>query len=720
MSHILDRRTLLQTGTQGALGLLVARWLGSSVALADATPGAIPAATPAGKAKACIVLYLNGGPSQLDTFDPKPGTATGGPFKAIATRSPAIRLSQHLPHIAEQADKLAVVRALGSKEGNHQRAQYLLHTGYSPNPTVVHPALGAWASKRLGDVDADLPSFISLGGPSAQAGILGVENGPFVVQRGGGIPDNVGRATGVSDGRFARRAAGLDVIEQHFASQTSDPMVAGRRAVYAKAMRLMHSPRVSAFDLSSEPTALKTAYGDSDFGRGCLTARRLVESGVKLVEVVLDGWDTHQNNFERVKDLSAQLDPAMGTLIHDLSQRGLLASTLVVCIGDFGRTPKINGNDGRDHFPQASFAALAGGGVRGGIVHGETDADGSKVVRDPMSVPNLFATMATLLGIPLDFEAVAPSGRPIKVTDHGTPVPALISVDCGWMSYRAGHAGATAGRRSTPTGQVRRARAGRGRVLPGAAEAPPKEVATGLASPRGAAACAAGGVDEDGDGLADACEAKLAGALRADRDHSSSAETSSFPTDVDDFLPRTALAVVDDACRAGARPARRPGRARASGAAPATPPLLATGPGLTSYGSRSERKHRTSSSSSTRLGSAADESADGRHWRTYVHAYPNDRGGVTLQYWRLSMPSTVASWVTAATGNRRRSCFGGDGTAARVRLLGHTSIDDLRPAELRWEGTHPVIFSEVGGHASRARGEAIAAEGCVPTAKRAP
>jgi uncharacterized protein (DUF1501 family) len=422
-SFSLGRRGLLHGSAQGLFGLLVSRWVGSGSALADTATAPV---SPGAQAKACIVLYMNGGPSHVDTFDPKPGTKTGGPFKAIATRSPGLRLSQHLPHIAEQADKIAVVRGLTSREGNHQRAQYLLHTGYSPNPTVVHPALGAWVSKRLGDPAADLPPFISLGGPSAQAGILGVENGPFVVERAGGVPDNVGRARGISEARFARRAAGLDVIEHQFESESSDPMIAGRRAVYAKAMRLMQSPRVSAFDLSSEPLAIKAAYGDSDFGRGCLTARRLVESGVKFVEVVLDGWDTHQNNFERVKDLSAQLDPAMGTLVRDLAQRHLLASTLVVCVGDFGRTPTINGNEGRDHFPQASFAVLAGGGIRGGIVHGATDAAGAAVVRDPMTVPNLFATLATLLGIGLDVEAVAASGRPIKVTDHGAPVAELI------------------------------------------------------------------------------------------------------------------------------------------------------------------------------------------------------------------------------------------------------------------------------------------------------
>jgi uncharacterized protein (DUF1501 family) len=236
----------------------------------------------------------------------------------------------------------------------------------------------------------------------------------------------VGFAVGVSEARFARRAAGLDVLERHFQAETSDPMVAGRRAVYAKAMRLIHSPHLSAFDLSSEPAAVKASYGDSDFGRGCLTARRLVEAGVKFVEVVLDGWDTHQNNFDRVKDLSAQLDPAMAGLLKDLAQRHLLGSTLVVCVGDFGRTPKINANEGRDHYPQSSFAVLAGGGVRRGVVRGETSADGSDVVRDPTPVPNLFATLATLLGMPLDTEAIAPSGRPVKVTDHGVVVPELM------------------------------------------------------------------------------------------------------------------------------------------------------------------------------------------------------------------------------------------------------------------------------------------------------
>ena len=417
----MDRRSLLGVGASGLAGLLAARWLGAS----DAWAG--PAAQPAAPAKACIVLWMNGGPSHIDTFDPKPGAATGGPFKAIKTRAPQIQLCEHLPLLAEHADKLAVVRGMTSREGNHQRAQYLLHTGYSPNPTVVHPALGAWASSKLGDPNSELPAFVSLGGPSAGGGILGVENGPFVVHKAGEAPEDVSPAEGVAGERFARREAALDWMEQGFSREVGDAKVQGRRAVYGKAIRMMESPRVRAFDLSSEPAALRTAYGDSDFGRGCMTARRLVESGVKFVEVVLDGWDTHQNNFARTTALMNVLDPAFAALVGDLGTRGLLGRTLVVCLGDFGRTPHINGNDGRDHYPQAWSSVLAGGGLRGGIVHGQTDAEGASVVAGAVTVPDLFATLATLLGMSPTATVESASGRPIALTDSGQAVRALIA-----------------------------------------------------------------------------------------------------------------------------------------------------------------------------------------------------------------------------------------------------------------------------------------------------
>jgi uncharacterized protein (DUF1501 family) len=417
---MIDRRRFLQMGGVGLLGGLAARYM-ERFAFADAP------AVRAARAKSIVVLWLNGGPSHLDTFDPKPGTPVGGPFKAIRSRARTIELSEHLPQLADKADKIAVVRSMSSKEGNHARAQYLLHTGYSPNPTVVHPSLGGWVCEQLGDPSSDIPTFVSIGGPSFGAGFLGVQNGPFVMQKAGAMPPNVEPPPQIDVARFDRRKAALDFMEKRFAGETGDAKVDGREAVYAKAVRMMKSPRTKVFDLSSETDATKKAYGDTDFGRGCLLARKLVETGVKFTEVVLDGWDTHKDNFARTTKLMGTLDPAIATLIGELDQRKLLASTLVVCMGDFGRTPKINGNEGRDHHPQAWSAVLAGGGIRGGYVHGATDANGDKVAGTPTSVPDLMATLATQMGMDPGHSEMTPVGRPITVTENGQVVKALLA-----------------------------------------------------------------------------------------------------------------------------------------------------------------------------------------------------------------------------------------------------------------------------------------------------
>jgi uncharacterized protein (DUF1501 family) len=338
-----------------------------------------------------------------------------------------MRLSEHLPRLAERGNQLAVVRGIASKEGNHVRAQYYVHTGYAPNPTVAHPSLGGWVSARLGDAHAELPAFVSIGGPSFGAGFLGVENGPFVLQKAGAPPADVDRAPGVDSARFERRLAALDAMDADMARATGDAKVAGRREVVAKAVRLMASPRLDAFDVSGETEATRGAYGDSDFGRGCLVARRLVERGVRFVEVVLDGWDTHQNAFERSATLMTTLDPAFAALVGDLEARGMLPSTLVACLGEFGRTPRINANDGRDHWPQAWAAVLAGGGVRGGVVHGATDDDGAAPAGSPVHVPDLLATMATVVGLDPAYTVMSPAGRPIAVTDEGVPIRALLA-----------------------------------------------------------------------------------------------------------------------------------------------------------------------------------------------------------------------------------------------------------------------------------------------------
>jgi uncharacterized protein (DUF1501 family) len=414
------RRSLLRAGAGTLLGALVSQWA-ERLALADGPQAARP-----GKARSVILLWMNGGPSHIDTWDPKPGTRVGGPHKAIKTSTPGLSISEHLPKMADLASQIAVVRGMTSKEGNHQRAQYLLHTGYAPNPTVVHPSLGGWVSKKLGGPTNGLPAFVSIGGPSLGAGFLGVQHGPFVMQKGGDPPQNVGFGPQVDEARFAARQKILESMERSFAAKTGDPKVDGHRAVYEKADRLMHSPDLSAFDLGGEKEDVKKAFGDSDFGRGCLVASRLVAAGVPFVEVVLDGWDTHQNNFERTKRLMGVLDPAMSALYKELEKKRLLDSTLVAWMGDFGRTPRINGNDGRDHHPGAWSAVLGGAGIKKGVVHGETDAEGAKVVKDAVTVPDLLATVATVLGFDPRESFLTPIGRPIAITENGTPVAALL------------------------------------------------------------------------------------------------------------------------------------------------------------------------------------------------------------------------------------------------------------------------------------------------------
>ena len=385
------------------------------------------AAAPPARAKACILLWMNGGPSHLDTWDPKPGSAAGGTFKAIPTRVDGLSLCEHLPEVAGVAQHLAVVRGMTSKEGNHDRAQHLVHTGYAPNPTVAYPSLGSWVAHEVGDPDAELPRFVSISGPSISAGFLGVQYNPFIVQNVKQPLQNTDYAPGVDMVRFLKRKQALETLEDDFAARTGDPKIKGRRAVYARAIRMMYAPRLKAFDVADEPAATLAAYGDTDFGRGCLMARRLVEGGVRFVEVVLDGWDTHKDNFGRTAKLMGALDPAMASLVRELGERRLLDSTLVMCMGEFGRTPRINENDGRDHHPAAWSAVLAGGGVRGGVVLGATSDDGDKVVARPTTVPELMATAATLLGLDPQKEFTTPLGRPITLTDNGRPIRELLT-----------------------------------------------------------------------------------------------------------------------------------------------------------------------------------------------------------------------------------------------------------------------------------------------------
>jgi hypothetical protein len=415
-----SRRSLLAGGLGAVLSAAIPGWQLRAAAQAIAEGKKT-------RGKSCILLWMNGGPSHLDTFDPKPGTKVGGEFKAIETRIQGARFCEHLPLVAEQADKLAVIRSMTSKEGNHDRAGYLLHTGYPPSTTLQHPSLGAWVSHQLGEEAAELPNFVSIRGPSVGAGFLGVQHGPFTIQKPGEGVRNLPLAKDVDAGRFDRRLSALAALQDSFRAETGRREIASHDVVYQKAVRLMRSPLAKSFDLKDEPQSLVEKYGSSDFGRGCLMARRLIEAGVKFIEVTLDGWDTHIDNFSGIRSLCRDLDPGMSTLLGDLSERKLLENTLVIWMGEFGRTPTINERSGRDHYPGAWSAVLAGGGTRGGIAYGSTDAEGAKVERDPVTVPNFFATIAALLGMDPTHEEMSPVGRPIAVSDGGTPVRAIMN-----------------------------------------------------------------------------------------------------------------------------------------------------------------------------------------------------------------------------------------------------------------------------------------------------
>jgi hypothetical protein len=384
------------------------------------------AAASAAKPRHLILVYLGGGASHIDTFDPKPGTKNGGPFRAIPTKVPGVSFSEHLPRLAERADRLGVIRSLTSTEGSHARARYLLHTAYPPNPSVKHASLGASLSHEIGDRTLALPSYVALGGPGEGGGYFGPAHAPFVVRTAPGQPiENLRGPAEVDDRRLDARLELVSAFDGDFASTAGEFEVRARGTMIRRAVTMMRSPAIRAFELDGEPAALVTSYGSSPFGQRCLIARRLVEAGVSCVEIELGGWDTHEDNFTRHQKLLAELDPAIAALIDDLAARDLLERTLILVAGEFGRSPKINPKDGRDHHPRCFSGMLAGGGIRGGTVVGASDPDGVEVTSRPVTIPDLFATAFALLGI--DGARVFTSNdRPIALANSGKVVRELV------------------------------------------------------------------------------------------------------------------------------------------------------------------------------------------------------------------------------------------------------------------------------------------------------
>ncbi len=416
--RVVRRRDFLRTVGSTALASGAVSWIDAISLSADQLRA---------RGKACILLWMAGGPSQFETFSPKPGHANGGETKAIATAVPGIHIAENLPHVAKVTDKLAIIRSVTSKEGSHPRASFLMHHGYLPMGGVKFPTLGSNVIHQIGNRQSELPGFVRVGARARNAGdggFLGVEFDPLVLSNPQRPPENTQPTT--SRARYNRRINLLQKIETDFGAVEGANIVADHRKLVERSADMILSSQMSAFAIEEESTQIREAYGETQFGAGCLLARRLIESGVTFVEVVSGGWDTHQDNFERHRDLTGQIDRPMARLISELKERGLLDNTLVIWMGEFGRTPRVNARGGRDHYPKAFNVALAGGGIRGGQVIGATNASGTQVSDQPVEVNDLFRSVYHALAIDPDEENMSLVGRPIKLVDGGTVVQELF------------------------------------------------------------------------------------------------------------------------------------------------------------------------------------------------------------------------------------------------------------------------------------------------------
>ncbi|QDT04603.1 hypothetical protein K227x_29960 [Rubripirellula lacrimiformis] len=400
----------------------------------------------------CILLWMSGGPTQTDTFDMKPGHPNGGEFRETQTNVPGLRFSEHLPKLATMADQLAIMRGMSTKEGDHGRGTYLMRTGYKPMGPEQYPSIGASLANQLGSPSPALPPNVSIGSyrsfnqDAFSPGFLGPKFGPLFVGASDlpgsitndedGYPElqvqSMSRPADIDDQRMSQRLQMWRQLQSGFVKSRTGGAAGAHNEVYEGALQLMNSEDAKAFDLSDEPAKLRDQYGATVFGQGCLMARRLIQRGVPFVEVSLGtssggvGWDTHSDNFSAVKDLSTVLDDGWSTLMRDLADHGLLESTTIIWMGEFGRTPTINANAGRDHFPGAWTTVLAGGGIAGGQAYGKTSPDGTQVEDGVTTVQHLLATLCSALGIGAEAANMNLSGRPIPIAE-GFPIDEVLA-----------------------------------------------------------------------------------------------------------------------------------------------------------------------------------------------------------------------------------------------------------------------------------------------------
>lgn len=416
---LIKRREFLQLAGAGFAGLAATDILGTL---------GVNAAEMKRQGRSCILLFMDGAPSQMETWDPKPGTDNGGPTKAIKTAVSGIEISEFFPKIAQQMKDIAVIRSIVGKEAAHERGKYHLRTGRRLTGAKDHPHFGSVVANQIGDPKSDIPNFVSIGGNTQSAGFLGVRYAPFSVSKPGEMPAYTKSIAG--DAKLSRRLELLRKQNDGLAQAGAPGIASERNELYDKAAKLMTSERLKAFTLNGESDATKKKYGESTFGKGCLVARRLVEGGVPFVEVRQGGWDMHQDLWTRIDNVGSPVDRAASTLIADLKSRGMLDSTLVIVLGEFGRTPKINNRTptvGRDHWARNFSCLMAGGGIIGGQVVGATSDDGMEIADRPIEIDDLFRTMCHSLKIDADEELWTPANRPLRIVDAGEPIEELIS-----------------------------------------------------------------------------------------------------------------------------------------------------------------------------------------------------------------------------------------------------------------------------------------------------
>ncbi len=424
-----DRRAFMKSVAKQCLGLTFASSLGTNVITGTPLLAADAAKQAAGKAKHIIYLFMNGAMTHLDTFDPKVGVDEAGETKPIQTRVPGIQYGDRFPKLAYLAGAIAVVRSLSTETGDHEGGKYLMRTAYKKINSIQHPAMGAWMVSEQGRVNQELPGNFLLGSDNRHpgAGFLEPSLSPVPIPSAKAGLQNVSLPKYLDEKLFNRRLILASELDKSFQASRKNRQVDAYNQLYVEAKRLMGSDHLKVFNIADEPESVRTSYGENQLGQACLLARRLVESGIRFVEVNYGGWDMHQDLYTRLDDNASTLDNALSSLLRDLHAKGLLKETLVVLTTEFGRSPEVNVNAGRDHHPGAFCSLLAGAGIRGGQVYGESDSKGFSVAKDGVSVSDFNKTIAAAAGLPIDKELYAPNGRPFKIGGDGDPVKSLLA-----------------------------------------------------------------------------------------------------------------------------------------------------------------------------------------------------------------------------------------------------------------------------------------------------